>query len=95
MTQVPGDIESRAMLLTAALDALVREIALAAPSPQICLINCDRCRNHLLYLLDTAPYTGQAAEQIRARLRALPEVHKRHGGPDGPDRGVPDIRGIG
>ena len=58
-----------------------------------CLTGCQYCRNHLLYLLDTAPYTGDAGEQITARLKALPVVHEAHG-PDGPDQARPRIRWI-
>lgn len=57
------------------------------------LMGCPCCRNHLLYLLDTAPYTDCLEAQITARLRALPEVHKAHG-PAGPDQDPPQIRWI-
>lgn len=56
-----------------------------------CLTGCLQCRNHLLYLLDEAPYTDFPGRQVNARLNALPEVHKTHG-PDGPDRDIPRIR---
>jgi hypothetical protein len=77
-----------------ALDALVLETALAPDWARIHLVNCGRCRNHLLYLLDTAPYSGRAAKQIRSRLRALGEVHKGHTRQGEADRAVPKIRGL-
>ena len=58
-----------------------------------CLTACQQCRNHLLYLLDTAPYTEVPGERVTARLKALPEVHEAHG-PDGPDQDRPGIRWI-
>lgn len=88
------DSASSAGLLTAALDALVLEVADAPSGARVLLARCDRCRNHLLYLMDTAPYAGQAAGQIRARLHALGQVHEWHADPDGPDRHTPKIRGL-
>jgi hypothetical protein len=88
------DSASSAGLLTAALDALVLETAAAPSGARMLVVRCERCRNHLLYLMDTAPYAGQAAGQIRARLHALGQVHERHSGPDGPDRAAPKIRGL-
>lgn len=58
-----------------------------------CLRTCQSCRNHLLYLLDTAPYTDCPEAQITARLQALHIVHEAHGA-EGPDRDAPHIRWI-
>lgn len=91
MSSFAGNASS-AGLVTAALADLVLEVAAAPSGARMLLARCDRCRNHLLYLLDTAPYAGQAAGQIRARLHALGQVHERHGDPDGPDRAVPGMR---
>jgi hypothetical protein len=58
------------------------------------LDSCQRCRNHLLYLLDTEPYTGRAREAITARLQALPETHTRHAEREHADDARPSIRGL-
>lgn len=57
------------------------------------LLNCPWCRNHLLYVLDTAPYSDRGHASIRVRLLALPVVHEAHGA-NGPDRDPPCIRWI-
>jgi hypothetical protein len=88
----------QAAALIKVLDILVESLA----SPVITgravrerLDSCQRCRNHLLYLLDTEPYTGLAREAITARLRALPETHARHAAErEHPDDTRPQIRGI-
>jgi hypothetical protein len=96
-TAVPGPLPPPAPdVLTPpaeVLDLLVFVLAVAGPDYRSCLESCQRCRNHLLYLLDTAPYTDCPGEQIRVRVTALPEVHAAHG-TDGPDQDPPRIRWI-
>lgn len=80
---------------TQALDELVRQIAWASTEAQRRLYNCQLCRNHLLYLLDTLPLSDtDPSARIAARLRALPEVHRGHGQPGHPDNATPQIRWV-
>ena len=58
------------------LDRLVLEVAAALSGARMLLVRCRFCRNHLLYLLDTAPYENDPGSQIISRLRALPQVHE-------------------
>ena len=76
------------------LDMLVFAIASAGAEPRDLLAYCQPCRNHLLYLLDTAPYTDSPGAQIHTRLRALPEVHKAHIAGRPADLDPPRIRWI-
>lgn len=84
--------------LTRTLDILVECLASPAITGRAVrerLDSCQRCRNHLLYLLDTEPYTGRAREALTARLRALPETHARHAAErEHADDTCPSIRGI-
>jgi hypothetical protein len=77
------------------LDLLISWLASSAITPdgtRTLLLGCQWCRNHLLYALDTAPYSGGVVS-VRSRLLALPEVHRAHG-PDGPDQDAPRIRWV-
>jgi hypothetical protein len=58
------------------------------------LAGCEQCRNRLLYLLDTPQPAATNRSMILARLRALPENHRFHDDPAGPDSNPPQIRGI-
>jgi hypothetical protein len=78
------------------LDILVAAVAgqsLADYRTGNCLRTCQSCRNRLLYMADTAPYSGNTAEKFRARLMTLPETHETHGA-NGPDQDPPRIRWI-
>lgn len=85
-----SEIVTRPVVL---LDLLIGWLVGAGPQIQWLLTDCRFCRNHLLYLLDTAPYTDQSGARIGNRLAALPEAHKAHG-VAGPDQHEPDIRWI-
>jgi hypothetical protein len=77
---------------TGAVDELIRQVAGEGATPVLRLLGaCQLCRNHLLYLLDTIPVTGDAG-RITARLRALPEVHRTHYQPGHPDSAPPQVR---
>lgn len=57
------------------LVAVVAEQSLADYRTGNCLRSCRFCRNSLLYLLDTAPYSGDARQSITARLQFLHVSH--------------------
>jgi hypothetical protein len=75
------------------LSMLIGWVINAEPEIQRLLTDCGYCQNHLLYLLDTLPYTDQPGARIGSRLQALPEVHRAHG-KGGDDLAVPKIRWI-
>ena len=81
-----------------ALSQLVLETAAAPSGARMLLVRCESCRNRLLYLLNTEPYTGGMAQALRARIRALPQDHElSHGNPNARDHGDsrrPQIRGL-
>lgn len=80
--------------LITALDDMLRLIAAAPGLTQACLASCPRCRNRLLYLLDTVPYQSDGTSTIRARLAALPDVHASFHQAGDTDANIPQIRGI-
>lgn len=76
------------------LDALVQEIAKSSPDILRLLRSCNRCRNNLLYVMDTLPFNMGADTILAARLRAVPTHHESfHGGTDY-DSGEPHISWI-
>lgn len=83
----------------AVLSLVIEKIAQASPIELACLQHCQSCRNRLLYVLDTAPYDGDAAATIAARLAALSLDHPGHVdhqglARDNSDRNPPRIRWI-
>jgi hypothetical protein len=86
-----------AMTPERALDEMIRQVAWASTGTQRRLSSCQLCRNHLLYLLDTIPLSGDedhARRVIAARLGALPDVHRGHRAPGHPDNASPQIRWV-
>lgn len=87
-----------AVALTAALAELVRVVAEAPMAARDRLATCYRCRNSILYLLDTVPYTGGAATMFERRIAALDVTHGiSHEGVPAPGSGddrPPVIRGL-
>lgn len=94
MSGIPDDVASSAMMMTMALDELVRAVAETALPARTLLATCYRCRNHLLYLMDTAPYSGQAHTQLARRLAALPDNHQHFHGNGDAHTARPVIRGL-
>jgi hypothetical protein len=86
--------------LITALGDLVRAVAAARLPSRQCLVDCQECRNHLLYLLGTVPGEQPGNTTRRAfaiRLREMPHHHQSfHGRPSQAlgDTRAPQIRGI-
>lgn len=87
-----------AVALTMALGEMIRAVAEAPLATRDLLATCYRCRNSILYLLDTEPYTGMADRAFRSRVAALAMYHETsHEGvrePGSGDDRTPVIRGL-
>lgn len=98
MTAQPGDATALTAALTAALGELVRAVAEAPLNAREFLATCPFCRNRVLYLLDTAPHTGDPLRMFRVRIRELPSnhglFHANQSARDHGDSRTPQIRGF-
>lgn len=83
-----------AMAMTVALNDLIRAVAGATMAARTLLATCPRCRNHLSYLMDTEPYSGQSATMFSRRIAALGDQHAHFHGSGDTDTRMPEIRGF-
>jgi hypothetical protein len=87
-----------AVALTMALGEMIRAVAEAPLATRDLLATCYRCRNSVLYLLDTVPYAGNGDTMFQRRIAALAPNHRiSHEGvrePGSGDDRTPVIRGL-